>query len=371
MTRFSPYEYKSLFFNPLRIKEPIPWIKHIPFAFFVVELLKPRILVELGVHSGNSFSAFCQAVKNLNVKAYCYGVDTFKGDPHAGFYDESIYGDINNYVTMNYGDFAQLMRMTFDEALKYFSDETIDLLHMDGYHTYEAVKADFEHWAAKMSDRGVIILHDTQVRRDEFGAWKLWEELSSLYPSYEFRFGYGLGVLLIGQNVPFELREFVAAAREDSFIEQFFLTLGSNIENIELRSILQGKDFQIASLNAALQQRTVQIGSLETDLTQKTAQIGSLETDLTQRTAQIGGLETDLRQKTAQIMSLEIQIQQTNRGIVMQLLIKYQRLINKLLPLSTRRRHYYELGLSPLRVIVNDGWRGFWSEAKRKLKKKR
>jgi|GEM_PF-5459631 len=47
----------------------------------------------------------------------------------------------------------------------------------------EAVKHDFENWIKKMSNRGVILLHDTQVRRDEFGVWKLWEELSKKYPS--------------------------------------------------------------------------------------------------------------------------------------------------------------------------------------------
>ncbi|MFH8087096.1 MAG: hypothetical protein QW609_04725, partial [Candidatus Aenigmatarchaeota archaeon] len=40
----------------------------------------------------------------------------------------------------------------------------------------------------------------TQVRRDEFGVWKLWEELSKRYPSYEFRFGYGLGIVAIGEK---------------------------------------------------------------------------------------------------------------------------------------------------------------------------
>jgi len=69
MTNFSINEYKSMFLEPLRIVEPISWIKHIPFAFFIIELLKPKIVVELGVHTGNSFSAFCQAVKNLNIKA--------------------------------------------------------------------------------------------------------------------------------------------------------------------------------------------------------------------------------------------------------------------------------------------------------------
>ena len=131
------------------------------------------------------------------------------------------------------------------------------------------------------------------------------------------------------------------------------------------------KDMRIRSLETDLQQKSAQIGSLETDLRQKSAQIGSLETDLRQKSAQIGSLETDLRQKSAQIGSLEIQIQQINRGIVMQLLTKYQRVVNKLLPLGSRRRNCYELGLSAIRIIINEGWGSFWSIAKDRLRKKK
>ncbi len=38
------------------------------------------------------------------------------------------------------------MRMLFNEALELFSDESIGLLNIDGFHTYEAVRNDFESW---------------------------------------------------------------------------------------------------------------------------------------------------------------------------------------------------------------------------------
>ena len=77
--------------KPERITPPYSWIKHIPFAFFIIDVLRPEVFVELGVHTGNSFCAFCQAVKKLRLKTKCFAVDTWKGDELAGPYDEEIF----------------------------------------------------------------------------------------------------------------------------------------------------------------------------------------------------------------------------------------------------------------------------------------
>src|SRR5678815_2668552 len=58
---------------PARLVWPAPWVGHIPFAFWLVEALRPRIIVELGVHSGNSYCAFLQAAQSLALPAQCYG----------------------------------------------------------------------------------------------------------------------------------------------------------------------------------------------------------------------------------------------------------------------------------------------------------
>ena len=48
----------------------------------------------------------------------------------------------------------------------------------------------------------------------------------------------------------------------------------------------------------------------------------------------------------------------------MQILRKYETLVDRILRPGTCRRHYYELGLSGIRVILNEGWKNFFRKAK-------
>jgi hypothetical protein len=45
-----------------------------------------------------------------------------------------------------------LIRSTFDDALGYFADGSLDLLHIDGRHLNNDVAHDFETWLPKLTD---------------------------------------------------------------------------------------------------------------------------------------------------------------------------------------------------------------------------
>ena len=141
MTPFNPLLYPLCFSSYDKIFLSSAWIEHVPFAFSLVEMLRPRTFVELGTYGGGSYCAFCQAVQELKLSTNCVAVDTWEGDVHAGYYGNEVYQDLKNYHDPQYAQFSQLLRATFDEALITIKDSSVDLLHIDGLAYLRSSKA--------------------------------------------------------------------------------------------------------------------------------------------------------------------------------------------------------------------------------------
>lgn len=185
------------------------WSGHIPFLSLLIQLLRPRVFVELGVYLGASFIAACSAAERFDVQTKCVGVDTWEGDPHAGRYKgDRVFELLTDYLSKNYIN-ATLIRGKFEDAVAQFDDGSVDLLHIDGLHTYEAVSADFANWLPKISERGVVLFHDIEVRDRGFGVWKFWSEIKARYRSFEFPHSFGLGMLIVGDRIPPRLERFL------------------------------------------------------------------------------------------------------------------------------------------------------------------
>ncbi len=181
-------------FEPLRMVFST-WVDHMPFGYDIVAALRPRLVVELGAYNGLSFFTFCQSMKENDIEGLCYAVDTWEGDAHTGDYDGGIVESVRAHAREHYRGSAYLLQMRFSEALPQFAAQSIDLLHIDGLHSYEAVREDFESWYPKLAPGGIVLLHDIQARLPGFGAWRFFEELRGRHECFAFRHGFGLGVL--------------------------------------------------------------------------------------------------------------------------------------------------------------------------------
>lgn len=220
---------------------PSAWTEHVPFAFWLVAMLKPRTLVELGTYQGTSFLAFCQSVVATGAATRAYAVDSWEGDPHAGPLPPEVYNQLNAIVGKKYSAFASLLRMTFDAATAHFADGSVDLLHIDGFHTYEAVSHDFETWRSKLSPDAVVLFHDTQVFERGFGVNRFWTEVRELGRSFEFHHGHGLGVLAFGAGAG-RLRDLVDADDADTaYLRAVFSRLGGGVGDLQRRRVAEAE----------------------------------------------------------------------------------------------------------------------------------
>jgi Methyltransferase domain/Glycosyl transferases group 1 len=305
-----------VFMEPERVVAPASWLDHTPFAFWIVDALRPSTFVELGCQSGNSYASFAQAVQILGLPAACYGVDTWRGDPHAGFFDETVFEEWSAYHDRRFSTFSQLIRATFDQAVEHFADGSIDLLHIDGYHTFEAVSHDFEAWRSKLSQRGVVVCHDINVRERDFGAWRLWERLRDDYPSFEFLHGHGLGVLGIGHDLP-DAVSWLLSLRSHSpesvnNVRLFFSRLGAAVLGrytaAEARQTLRG---ELTARDEQLAHATGDVARLSSELAESNRQLAALQVEATQRQADL----EHLAQATGDVARLSGELAESNRQL--------------------------------------------------------
>lgn len=287
------------FWTPERLGPQISWVEHAPFAFWLVEVLRPRTLVELGTHGGFSYFTMCEAVQRVGLNARCYAVDTWTGDEHAGFYGEEVYRDVLAQNERRYSGFSTLIRSTFDDALRHFSNRTIDLLHIDGRHFYDDVKHDFASWQEKLSASAVVLFHDSNVRERDFGVFRLWEELRQSHPHFEFLHGHGLGVLAVGTELPPSFRQLLDAADDPeatSHIRNAYARLGSAI-SLTIRE----RDLSLRAdrLESDAAQARIETETAHRELAAASDELARLSRE---RAVELAGLTAEVAQLTANVV---------------------------------------------------------------------
>lgn len=168
------------------------WKGHRNFAEWLVDLINPHVIVELGVDYGYSTYVFGQALqknkKEKKIEGRITGVDLFLGDVHAGerntldFVKDNIQKHDLTQIDIVVSDFAEYATQW---------KQPIDILHIDGLHTLEAVTEDFKNWAPFVRMNGVILFHDVAI--EEFGIKDFFHHLKGGHKLY-FKHSAGLGI---------------------------------------------------------------------------------------------------------------------------------------------------------------------------------
>jgi len=164
------------------------WLGHLEFAMKLVELVKPNVIAELGVDYAHSTFAW-----GFHAQGQVYGIDCFEGDPQAGFSDKKQEILKTKHYLINSGilkvDNIKLIKGYFDDVAPHFH-EKIDILHINGLHTYETIKNDYNTWISKTTENAVIVFHDVTSYPNDVG--KLFAEIQ--HSKFYYQHSAGLGI---------------------------------------------------------------------------------------------------------------------------------------------------------------------------------
>jgi hypothetical protein len=217
------------------------WHALIPFNYFLINLIRPTRVVELGVCAGDSLYSSCQILAVLKRADTSYlpsvfGIDTWEGDENCK-YDPDLYYNSISDATSQMREWVALIKSTSVAAVSEFADCSIDLLHIDADHSYDAVKLDFETYLPKMTTTGCIIFHDIDPNiisaatgKKVDGASNVWHNL--ILPEYPNKtlslyHSCGLGVLFPNAFPNKETEDFITNEDHDS-IRTYFGLLGQH-----------------------------------------------------------------------------------------------------------------------------------------------
>ena len=87
-----------------------------------------------------------------------------------------------------------------EDVKNILSGRQVDFLFIDGLHTYEGVKSDFEMYSNLVRNGGIIAFHDI-VPYPEYGINKFWNEIKNNYKNFEIvkdrnqDLGFGIGII--------------------------------------------------------------------------------------------------------------------------------------------------------------------------------
>ena len=359
-TRLNPIDHPVCLEMPER-RAVSSWVEHVPFAMWLTSALHPRVLVELGTHHGTSYSGFCQAIKTLDLPARAFAVDSWKGDPHSGSGGPEVLANLRQHHDPRYGSFSTLLEMSFDEAALRFADNEIDLLHIDGYHTYEAVRHDFETWQPKLTDRAIVLFHDIAERVADFGVYRLWDELTARFPSFSFVHEHGLGMLAIGRDLPDDIRTLASLRGEEAErIRALFRELGRRVRlEMDLDSARAPQESLDRLLRNALASLPEPHGRLATDL-ERACGLLAKSRDVHAGAAREANdrlvrMERERDRLAARIRVYDLEMETLNRSLSWQLVQRLSKLAGSIGPKGSRRRQVLNQGARLVRHLTREG----------------
>lgn len=173
------------------------------FLYGLVRAQKPQVCVEIGSARGKSASYVGQALKENGV-GRLYAIDPHCATQWNDDHSEASFDIIRrNLAAIGLNGQVELLRSTSEGASANWH-LPIDLLFIDGDHSYEGVKRDFDLFAPRVRQFGLVVFHDTlwdlrpdpRYSRADMGVPRFVEELRTQgYPVTTFERDFGVSIV--------------------------------------------------------------------------------------------------------------------------------------------------------------------------------
>lgn len=151
-------------FNKLVIPKP-EQLRNVEYTEGLIDLIntldKPENfeMVEIGTYVGDSAKIFIDNIPTLT-KINC--IDPWENYDRLVKCPMVIVENYFNEFKKQYPDKINKIKSKSIDAVKYFDDDSLDFVYIDGNHTYEGCKSDIELYLPKIKDGGWIGGHDYQ-----------------------------------------------------------------------------------------------------------------------------------------------------------------------------------------------------------------
>ena len=279
------------------------WEGHRDFAYDLLHFVRPARLVELGSQYGCSLFTFCQAVRDFKLNTEINAVDMWSGDIGAEMSGEEVYALVQKTAATYYPEVKlHLFQMRFDQALPDFADESIDILHIDGGHTFEDVERDFTTWLPKLKENGIVLFHDVYSPIDQ-GSCDHWEQTKKEYDCYfDFTHSCGLGVLFPKGRYWYDKLEaagFFKYYKDLYFYRSKYKYTQARFD--ELKGLYEERYLAIEQQSKMIDERDARIAADEKLVAEKDAAIANQSKMIDERDARIAADEKLVAEKDAAI----------------------------------------------------------------------
>lgn len=281
-----------VFFEPARVALPAVFIEHFPFGFWLVDALRPRLVVSLGARTPNPQLCFLQMAAHLDLPTRCVTVSGWDGDREAR--EPAAFGGAFNRDDVRA---AEALRASAATAWREFAPGSIDLLCLDAVPLGALADEVLDAWRERLSPGAVILVHGL----DAPGGADLWRALSARHGSFVFPHGEGLGVIAAGAQIAAPLRALFDPSGDENMrqnIQMVFSRLGRDLKRARTPGALTTAPADDAA--------AAQMDALR-DLVRVRGEVLAKEA---------ARLRTLLREQTAQTAALELELLQSERQLI-------------------------------------------------------